>query len=93
MFSSESRRLRCQQLEDGHSGGRERVRREAVFQVQQPQQSRLLEERQAEHRPCGVLANVLISREWVLPGRIVQENAFLGPEDVLKNRAPANPRR
>ena len=31
--------------------------------------------------------NVLVGCEWVLPGRIVQENAFLRPENVLKNRA------
>ena len=39
------RRLRSKQLEDGHAGGRERVRREAVFEVQQPDQSGLLEQR------------------------------------------------
>ena len=44
-------RRRSQQPEDGHARGGERVRREAVLKVQQPDQSGLLEERKAQHRP------------------------------------------
>ena len=78
-------RLRGEQLEDGHSRGSKRVRREVVLQVQHPEQPGLLEYRQAEHRPRVVLANVVIGGEWVLARGIVQQNAFFGPKDIAEN--------
>ena len=80
------RRCRGKQLEDGHSRRGERVRREAVFQVQQPEQPGLFEQREAEHRPWAVPANILVGGEWILTGCVVQENAFFGPKDIMKNR-------
>ena len=75
-------RFRGQQLEDGHSSGGERVRREAIFQIQDPEQSGLLENRQAEHRPCVVPADILIGGKWVLAGGVIQKNACLRSYDI-----------
>ena len=56
-------RLRSEQLEDGHASRSERVRREVVFQVKNPEQSGLLQYRQAEHRSRVVLAKICASTE------------------------------
>jgi hypothetical protein len=47
------------------------VRRQTVFEIQDPEQSGLLEKRKAEHGTWAVLANVLIGREDILTCRIV----------------------
>ena len=80
------RRRRSNQLKNGHSRRGERVRCKAVFEVQHPEQPRLFEQWEAEHRPCAVLANILVGRKWILTGCVVQENTFFGPQHILKNR-------
>ena len=59
--------------------------RQVVFQVQHPEQAGLLEDRQAQDRPCMVLANVVIGREWVLARGVMQQHAFLGSQNIAED--------
>src|SRR3954468_2288765 len=59
--------------------------RKVVLQVQHPEQSGLLEQRQAEHGPCSVMANIGIGGECALRRGIVLQDALVGAEDVTEH--------
>jgi len=54
--------LRCQQLQHGNPVGREHARSQAILQIQCPDETRLLDDGQAKHRPQALSPHMLVRR-------------------------------
>src|SRR5712671_489292 len=79
------RRLRCQQFQHRDPGGREHVRCQLVFEIEHPDQLRLLHQGQAEDRPGVLLTEVLIRRERILHQGIINDHAFPRPDHGVEH--------